>query len=62
MDATTARDVIRRWAHCRCRYARPPAGPCACLPAVFARAEAETAAQTRRWEKTLLARDEGGRR
>lgn len=57
--AESAWVVVRRWAYCRCRYARPPAAPCVCTPAALARAEAETAEQTRRWEKTLLAREGG---
>lgn len=52
--------VVRRWALCRCSYARRPDAPCRCDEATLGRAERETAEQTRRWERRLLDQSLGG--
>jgi hypothetical protein len=53
--------VIRRWVYCRCTYARAPTAPCVCTEADIRRAERETPAQTRAWERRLAGSRSGGR-
>ena len=47
--------VVRRWVYCRCTYARAPTAPCRCSEQDIRRAERETPAQTRAWERRLAA-------
>jgi len=53
MDQSRRAEVIRRWALCRCQYARAPMDPCRCDEATLARAEKETLLQINRWDKRL---------
>lgn len=48
--------VVRRWVYCRCTYARAPTAPCRCSEQDIRRAERETPAQTRAWERRLAAK------
>lgn len=50
-------EILKRWAYCRCSYARAPMDPCKCDDATIARAMKETPAQVKRWERTILARE-----
>jgi hypothetical protein len=49
----TDAEIIDRWAHCRCRFARAPMDPCVCTPATLALASRESRMTTKRWETWL---------